>query len=71
MSAQLLRRAVEHLRDPYLCNFPREVAGAIADWIEGHAGDLERTGGNIYACESPGDISHAINVARTFLRDRT
>ncbi len=34
MSADLLRRAAAKLRDPLLCNWDRETALALAEWLD-------------------------------------
>jgi hypothetical protein len=42
-----MRRAAEHLRNPYLCNWDTTVAAALADWLDDHAaggcGDAKAT----------------------------
>ncbi len=37
MTADLLYRAAAKLRDPLLCNWDRETALALADWLDAEA----------------------------------
>ena len=69
MSAELLRRAAEKLRSPLLCNWDRETALALADWLEPHAKDLARVCDDVTWVDSPGDTQHALAVARAILRE--
>jgi hypothetical protein len=45
------------------------VALALAEWIEGHAKDLEMAHDVRAQCDSPGDVHQAIIVAREILRE--
>ena len=59
----LLREAEVRLRiDPW------RAADPLADWLAGHARDLEMAAGRPGACDSPGDVQHAVAVARAYLR---
>lgn len=61
MSADVLRRAAAKLRDPLLCNFDRELALALADWLESEAALLGFLGDNAR--------QQGIAVARAVLRE--
>jgi len=65
MTADLLRRAVTLLRDPYLCNWDHPVAHAIAGWLADAAelqeiADLGR--------DEVSSLDHAVAVTRALLR---
>ncbi len=84
MTADLLRRAAAKLRDPLLCNWDRETALALADWLDaeadGHAA-VEGVGNvvgalmvEMSATEFGAQIKHstmpqALAVARAVLRE--
>jgi hypothetical protein len=65
MSADLLRRAAEKLRHPYLCNWPVGVPTALADWLEYEARDAELDLGSICGREL------AVATARAILREES
>jgi hypothetical protein len=47
------------------------VAVELADWLGGLHADLDRVGGDILACDSPGDVRRAVRLARKYLRQDT
>ncbi len=63
-----LNRAVAMLRSPYLCNWSTPNARALADWLDAHSRDLAGAGTPL-AVDSPGDLYHAIKVARALLNE--
>ena len=51
----------------HIASWHPAVALAVADWINGHARDLALAGDHLPSCDSPGDVEHALTVARTYL----
>ncbi len=67
MSADLLRRAAERLRDPYRCNTDWITDQALATLLEAHARLWEASGPEPFPVFAATEL---LDVARAVLRDR-
>lgn len=63
------QQSPSRLRDDaeHIASWHPAVAIAVADWLDVHAGDLASSGGHLPSCDSPGDVEHALAVARAYL----
>lgn len=60
---------VAQLRDAaaYLRRSDDPISGPLADWLDGHARDLDMAFGRTSSVDSPGDLEHATKIARAIL----
>lgn len=74
--AEHLIEAVDHLTDAWeteanaaasAVDRCRAVLPPLADWLDAHARDLASADGDRSMCDSPGDLAHALAVARAYL----